>query len=453
MHIVNTVKMKVCIMRIKKSFVSRQYFKGGSFLRQLILLLCVCIGGCHTSPLLTAQNVKGVIGASDPVIRTVGQNILENGGNAADAMAAMLFSGAVAFPSRMGLGAGGVCQVLDPSVGRVKTLHFLPIPAAKGSLTGLPGLARGVYALQNTYGILRWNAVLSDAISKATDGVVVSEQLAKDILLTPELNSSWTKLKKGDLLVQEELAETLHSISNSGSGVLYKKEVAEKLNAQGANINPEWLKSFRAIWMDSIDVASAKGRTYFVNPTFLSSEGYTIWKDISTYKNFAKRAKGMKALEEIEAKTTKESALFKGVGLFAGDENGLNIVCSVSMGKPFGQGKIMQEGFSLSQAVYGEQDDSYFLNILQTNPDITDVYWAGAGVGEYGLVDGLKILEETLLNDQELNKETSNQILKITGSRQEDFHDFVLWKCSKGYPNQPASCETGENMQFIFEKE
>ncbi len=404
------------------------------------------------SPSLTVQNVQGVVGAPEASIRNVGQTVLENGGNAADAMAAMLFSGAVVLPSRMGMGAGGICQVLDPSVGRVKTLHFLSLPVARKSQVGMPGLARGVYALQNAYGVLRWNAVLSDAISKATNGVVVSDQLAQDILSTSQIDSSWRKLKKGDKLVQKKLAQTLRSISNSGSGILYKKEMAERLNAQGMEIDSEWLKSFRAVWMDSIDVVSSKGRTYFVNPTFLSSEGYSIWKKLSNFENFEKRADGRRALEEMEKTLGQNARNFKGVGLYAGDEKGLNIVCSVSMGRPFGNGKIMEEGFSLADAVNGERDASYFMNVLQTNPDVTDVYWAGAGVGEQGLVDGIKILEETLGVDRDIKAELVEKISDVSEQRRNDLQNFVLWKCLKGYPNQPSSCEIGNNMQFVLRK-
>ncbi len=439
-------------MRIENSFILRSYFKGLSSLRQLILLSCAFVSACATQPSLTVQNVKGFVGAPDPVIQKAGQNVLENGGNAADAMAAMLFTGSAVLPSRMGLGAGGVCQVLDPSVGRVKTLHFMSLPTAEKSLVGIPGLARGVYALQNAYGVLRWNAVLSDAVHKATNGVSVSDQLARDILATPQLDSSWRTLKKGDILFQKDLAKTLRSVSRSGSGVLYKDETAQSLTAQGVEVSSDRLKSFRATWMDSMDVSWVKGKTYFVNPTYLSSDGYSIWKNLTNTTNFEKRAKGREKLEKLEKQSAENSRDFKGVGLFAGDDSGLNIVCTISMGRLFGNGQMMKEGFALADAVHREKDASYFMNVMQTNPDMTDVYWIGAGVGTFGLVDGLNMLEGTLMNDRQIDQQAIEQAKKLTQTRQEDLQNFVFWGCDKGYPNQPGSCEKGMNMISVLRK-
>ncbi|MBO7332086.1 MAG: gamma-glutamyltransferase, partial [Alphaproteobacteria bacterium] len=90
-------------------------FKGkGQFLIACIGLFL--LASCSTSTVVQEKKEPvSYVGAVLPEIKASGEKILRTGGNAADAVAAMLMTQAVYLPSRAGLGAGGVCQVFSPA--------------------------------------------------------------------------------------------------------------------------------------------------------------------------------------------------------------------------------------------------------------------------------------------------------------------------------------------------
>lgn len=400
---------------------------------------------CSNQSLFSFQKTAGVISVPDSEIAQSGVQIMEQGGNAADAMSAMLMTGAVVLPSRMGLGSGGVCQILDPSEGCVKTLNFLPRPMSFDKKIATPSLVRGVYALQNKYGQKPWREILSSAKSKAENGVVVSDTLAKDILNSSKLNAAWKALKKGDTLRQPELTKTLSELSNSGAGILYSGSLAESMVSQSDQIIREDLKSFKATYMDSIDVSEAGRRTFFPNPTDLSSDAYMIWKNAQSGKS-DRQQQAIESMKKLEKDMATSNEKVRGVGLIAADKSGLVIVCSVSMGQPFGTGKLLKEGFFLSSSIRKRDAFPMYANFIETNPDITDVVASSVGVGNYALIDGL--------NDwsYRLNGKYLLETTETSQDRDDDKAFFATIECEKGYPNQVGSCKKDDTFYLVKEK-
>ena len=416
-------------MRLYSPFFYGFYHRVSCLSRQMILLFFVlALSACAVQTRSPSQSL-GFVVSSDEKIAKVGEEAFQNGGNAADAMSAMLMSGAVLQPSRMGLGAGGICQVLDPAQGNVKTLDFLSHPMSFDKKIGVPALVKGVYTLQNKYGLKPWGEVLQNPINLALNGVKVSETLAKDVLVAGGLDAQWKNLKKGDTLKQPKLAKTLKTLSTQGAGALYKGEIANSIVSQSTQIVLEDLKNFKVSFMDSIDVSSAFGKTYFPNPTILSSDGYMIWRNATSDKE---QRKAQAKEEMVKLENATYSSQVQGTSLIAGDKNGLVIVCSVSMGSLFGSTQLTEQGFYLGQTIKHKDMPAVFANILQTNPDVTDVTNALCGVENYAL---LKALNE--LSDKK-DDTTQENILSLS--------------CEKGYPNHSSSCEKNENLHFVFSK-
>ena len=415
------------------------------FRQWVLLFIAMMVVACSSQQLFTPQKVSGVVSVADPQIAESGVSMLENGGNAADAMSAMLMTGAVVLPSRMGLGAGGVCQILDPSEGRVKTLNFLPRPMSFDKKIATPSLARGVYTLQNKYGHRPWKDILSDAKLKAEKGIVVSDTLAKDILNSSKLNAGWKRRKKGDVLMQPELAKTLGVLKDSGAGVLYNGSLADSIVGQSDQIVREDLKSFKATFMDSIDVSESGRRTFFPNPTDLSSEAYMIWKNAQSDKS-DRQQQAIESMKNLEKNMSTAEEQNRGIGLIAADKSGLIIVCSVSMGQPFGMGQLLKEGFFLAGSMRKRDTFPIYANFIETNPDITDVVAASVGVGNYALVDAL--------NDwsYRLNKKRLLEDTTLSQDRLDDKAFFASIECEKGYPNQVGTCKKNDGFYMVKEK-
>ena len=84
---------------------------------------------------------------------------LGRGGTAADAATAMYFAMTVSLPSRVGLGAGGVCLIRDQERDESKMLSFPIIQSKEGGT--VPTSLRAIAAMQARYGIIRWGELVS----------------------------------------------------------------------------------------------------------------------------------------------------------------------------------------------------------------------------------------------------------------------------------------------------
>ena len=426
-------------MCLHTSRFKRFYNKLSALIRQTILFLFVAVlTGCMTSK-NNPINAVGFISVSEGDLKEYGKKAFEQGGNAVDAMSSMLMNGSVVLPSRMGLGAGGVCQVLDPVKGQVKTLDFRALSISSDGKIGAPSLVRGVYTLQKKYGKERWLKILEEPIKNAEKGIRVSEKLALDILTSSALDVSWKNLKKGDLLKQENLAKTLKQVSSLGAGALYKDEMAEKIAAQDNKILLDDLKNFKVSFLDSIDVVSSFGKTFFPNPTILPSDGYMIWRNAQSNKE-KRQKQAQEAILQMENSSIDKH--IQGVSLIAADKSGLAVVCNVSMGNTFGTGRLTDLGFYLGEVIPYQDIPSSLVNVLVTNPDVTDVTTALASVGDYVLVDALNFL--SVSNNQKELLELSD-----TENRLEKINSVV---CDRGYPNHPQSCVKKKNFYFIYSK-
>ena len=156
----------------------------------------------------------------------VGREILNAGGNAADAAVATYFVMSATMPSTAGLGGGGVCIIHRGEEDKIasEVLDFLP-RAAAGGLVAVPGSARGMAALAARYGKLPWAQLVAPAESIAQIGEAASRALAHDVSLAekklradPQMAALFTRadgsmLSEGDNLRQTELAGVLGQLS------------------------------------------------------------------------------------------------------------------------------------------------------------------------------------------------------------------------------------------------
>ncbi len=418
-----------------------RYFKGWMPFSQFLILLVVA--GCTATTSFSDKNLKGFVGAPDEATRKAGQDILLKGGNAADAMAAMILNETVVTPSRAGLSGGGLCQVYDAHTGKVKTLDFLPvqIPQTKA---GLPALPRGVFALHSQYGVGRWSDVVAPALQNAKNGVTVSDLLAGDIQQANKIPASWKTLKKGTKLVQPELAQTLSMMSQSGTGVFYKGNWANQMASAAFNLGypytTETLKTVRPQWTVSTSVATPKGKTFFPNTTTLTGTDVQIWKQLTSLNDFTQITKANEAMASLESKSF--SAAFDGVGLLVTDKDGLTIACSIGMGGLFGDGMYLKEqGFFLANGLSDEYADHVF-SVMQTNPDETDVTFVMAGAEEKALVNGLSLTQKMTVSQK--------SVAAAFKSVQETSRMPAVL-CRGGYPNQVADCEINAFVQPVYD--
>ncbi len=199
-----------------------------------------------------APTVFGYVTADEPQAAIAARQILNQGGNAADAAAAAGFVLSVTLPSRAGLGGGGACLIKMPDAqGNAQPPVALLFPAsapvspagdrqnnsAGNRPAAVPNMARGLLALQARYGILPAASIIVPA-ERLAGGVPVSPALEADLQVVgnalaadPAAASVFAPggalLPAGANLTQPDLAATLESLRVLGIQGFYAGTYAQ----------------------------------------------------------------------------------------------------------------------------------------------------------------------------------------------------------------------------------
>ncbi|KGN39852.1 gamma-glutamyltransferase [Knoellia aerolata] len=159
--------------------------------------------------------------------------VLGRGGNAVDAAIAAAFADAVMQPASSGIGGGGVSIVAR---GKQQANHdYREVVAQSGKVpesgVGTPGFVAGMADLHERYGTQKWADLLEPAIAIAENGGPVSAYLAETLAtvrgrrvvrdLRHFHRSDGSILRRGDTLVQKDLAATMRVLATEGANAVY----------------------------------------------------------------------------------------------------------------------------------------------------------------------------------------------------------------------------------------
>ena len=214
----------------------------------------------------------------------IGSDILKKGGNAYDAMIATQLGLAVVYPVAGNIGGGGF-MVFRHHNGKSGALDFrekAPLSSdkdmyldEKGEVipgkssfgvhsSGVPGSVAGIVEVYKKYGSLPFKDLVQPAIDLARNGFKVTKKQARSLNGTRkrfEKANNYTILfdkewKEGDLLKQEELAQTLERIRDNGRDGFYKGKTADLIvdyqKELGGIITHQDLEKYQAIWRKPI---------------------------------------------------------------------------------------------------------------------------------------------------------------------------------------------------------
>lgn len=200
-----------------------------------------------------------VVSVSGPA-SDVGAEVLKNGGNAVDAAIATAFALAVTYPAAGNIGGGGF-MVVWPGDGRppmafdfrekapgaaTQDMFVKPEGRTAHRRVGVPGTVRGLAMTHEKLGTKPWKELVGPAVKLAAGGFELDQANATQIseLLKDsdkpehaELHRVFDKpgggeWKKGDRLVQADLAKSLERVRDRGADGFYKGETAELIAAE-----------------------------------------------------------------------------------------------------------------------------------------------------------------------------------------------------------------------------
>jgi len=245
----------------------------------LSVLLIACLLRAASPQPVVARH--GMVSSASGLASEAGVEILQAGGNAADAAVATAFALAVTYPTAGNIGGGGfmVIRLADGTAIAVDYREAAPAAATPGMFldkkgevipgasttghraAGVPGTVAGMALVHTKFGKLSWRAVLAPAIRLAEKGFPVSRDLARSLRqqekkfkASPEsvrlfLNDG-KFYQEGDLLRQQDLSETLRRLVSQGPRDFYEGRtahlLAHEMRANGGLITVEDLKAYKA---------------------------------------------------------------------------------------------------------------------------------------------------------------------------------------------------------------
>lgn len=301
---------------------------------------------------------NGIVVTANPIASKVGRDILAMGGNAIDAAIAVQLVLTVVYPEAGNIGGGGFL-VYKANKSEAITLDFRekapglaskdmyldkngdPIPdlSTSGHLSvGVPGVMDGIFKMFEKYSALKdFSKLIRPSIKLAHKGFAISEQEATRLNENQkqfQQNNNYPvafvksrKWKRGDILKQEELAQTFKRIEKYGRREFYEgltsKLLLDCMHLNKGIITSEDLKSYSSIWRAPL-VAEYKDYTIITMPP-PSSGGIALIQLLKMVNSKHIDQLGFHSTESIHLCVESERRVYADRASYLGDPDYFNV--------------------------------------------------------------------------------------------------------------------------------
>ena len=370
----------------------------------------------------------------------IGSDILQNGGNAFDAMIATELALAVSYPYAGNIGGGGfmVYRKANGETGGLDYREKAPLAAhadmyldslgnvipGKSTLgataVGVPGTVAGVIAVHEKFGSLPLKEIMAPVIALAKKGVVVTEKQAirlenyRDIFM--EVNSDTTFFatvyKTGDTIKYPALANTLQKISDQGKDGFYRGEVAEKLanfiQAKGGYLTIEDLEKYEAKWRSPIAFNYKDLKIISMSPP--SSGGFTINQIFKMMEPYDLSDYGHNSVKSIQLFTEAARRAYADRNYFLGDPDFVEIPLKELLSDQYLQERM--QNFSFDKATKSSEVSHGEVQVVESDQTT-----------HYSIVDsfGNAIAATTTINGGYGSKLFSDELGFFLNNEMDDF--------------------------------
>lgn len=321
-------------------------------LKKIILLVFISffIFSCKSG-----KYKNGMVVSAKAEASKVGVEILKRGGNAFDAMIATDLALAVVYPNAGNLGGGGfmVYRLNNGDSGSLDFREKAPIASTKnmfldinndiikgasqvgGLSVGVPGTVAGLFEVHKKFGTLPMSELIQPAIDLAKNGYKISEKQAYS--LNQYINEIYTlndsiklfskKFNKGDLFVNNALANTLEIIQENGKEAFYNgviaKKIVEYLKTKNGIITLEDLVKYNPVWRDPLNFNYKNLNIITMGPP--SSGGIVLAQILSMINNYDLKNINHNSEKYIQLLVESERLAFADRSKYLGDPDFNNI--------------------------------------------------------------------------------------------------------------------------------
>jgi gamma-glutamyltranspeptidase/glutathione hydrolase len=355
----------------------------------LLLSLCIllCFWKCDspkkeisqsTTPVLGLISQKAMVVSAREEASRIGSEIMQQGGNAFDAMVATEMALAVCYPNAGNLGGGGfmVYRTHQGEVGALDYREKAPLRANRdmyldenkkylqdksktgGLAVGVPGTIAGIFKAHKRFGSLPMQTILRPVILLAKNGFKITEKQAKQFndysavfKQVNQENSIYTKkFKAGDVFKNEALANTLQQISDNGRSAFYQDEIAKTLVAylqkNGGIISLKDLDNYQAIWREPIVFNYKDLRIISMSPP--SSGGICMAQILKTTANYPIAQYGHNTTKTTQVLTEAQRRAYADRSHYLGDPDFIDIPVDSLLSDAYLKGRM--DSFSFEGA-------------------------------------------------------------------------------------------------------
>ena len=342
------------------------------------------------------ESKKGMVVTTHPLATEIGLSIFKKGGNAIDAAIAVNFALAVCHPSAGNIGGGGFL-VYRNAKGKVYALDYrekAPLASSKdmyldasGNVipekssigvfsVGVPGTVAGMEEMYRKFGSLPWKELIQPAIDIARQGHVltfrearglntnkldfINENIGNSYLINPN-HMDW---KKDDILIQEDLANTLERILRDKSKGFYQGKTAKLIISEMKRLNgiisQKDLDTYKPIWRKPI-VQSYKNFQIIGMPP-PSSGGIALAQLMGMVKKYPLSNWGASSDSTVQLMIEAERRVFADRAKWLGDPDFIKVPVKPLMDTTYIKSRISSIDFTkatLSSDISAGQFPSY----------------------------------------------------------------------------------------------
>ena len=376
---------------------------------KLLFFLLIFLFGCNNSQ---PKKIVAAVVSAKKEASEIGIKIIEEGGNAFDAMIATDLALAVCYPSAGNIGGGGF-MIYRTSDGQIGTLDYREKAPEKsnenmfldsngnvirgkstigGLSVGVPGTIAGLFEVHKRFGSLPFETLIEPAIQLARKGYVPTKNQLKNIELNKDffisINGKKTlfasNFKEGDRIINKALAKTLELIKENGKDGFYKGEIAKyivnSINKSGGILNINDLNNYTPKWRTPIYFKYKDLDIYSMGPP--SSGGICLAQILLMIEPYNLNQYPQNSIRAIQLLVEAQRRSYSDRSKFLGDSDYNNVPIDYLINKDYLKNRM--KSFSWEKASISESINPGDISISEseetTHYSIVDNYGNAVGV-------------------------------------------------------------------------
>lgn len=342
----------------------------------------------------------------------IGLKIMEDGGNAFDAMIAVQLALSVSHPTAGNISGGGfmVYKLSDGTEGSLDFREKAPnsssadmyldedgnviagLSSLGGLAVGVPGTISAIFDIHEKFGLLPIEDLFKPSIELAENGFLVTKYLEDELnekrdvfIMMNGQESLYSKnYKEGDTIKNNNYAQTLIKIMNEGKDGFYSGEVAEDMietiSKKGGIMTIDDLSDYESIWREPVKF---KYKDYdIISMSFPSSGGILLGQMMKAIEKFDLSKIPHNSAEYIQLLTEIERRAFADRSDLMGDPDFMNLPVYEFMDEEYIEERM--KSFSWEEAtpsseikpgevIFNESDETTHFSIIDKSGNAVSV--------------------------------------------------------------------------------